>query len=150
MCSFTVWGGGSQYLVWPPFASRSATHLLHRVDQVVDCGLCNVGPLLFNGCVKFWILQEQEHAVVYADPEHTKHAQWVTCTVSMLAMQELGFFSASRNCVQILATWGHALPCCGMRWCSRMNGSTMGLRISSQYLCAFKIPSIKCTCFRSP
>ncbi len=24
----------------------------HRVDQVVDCGLCNVGPLLFNGCVK--------------------------------------------------------------------------------------------------
>ncbi len=24
----------------------------HRVDQVVDCGLCNVGSLLFNGCVK--------------------------------------------------------------------------------------------------
>ncbi len=24
----------------------------HRVDQVVDCGLLNVGPLLFNGCVK--------------------------------------------------------------------------------------------------
>uniref|UniRef100_A0A6Q2YBC2 non-specific serine/threonine protein kinase n=1 Tax=Esox lucius TaxID=8010 RepID=A0A6Q2YBC2_ESOLU len=24
----------------------------HRVDQVVDCGLWNVGPLLFNGCVK--------------------------------------------------------------------------------------------------
>ncbi len=24
----------------------------HRVDQVVDCGLCNVGPLLFNGCEK--------------------------------------------------------------------------------------------------
>ncbi len=23
----------------------------HRVDQVVDCGLCNVGPLLFNDCV---------------------------------------------------------------------------------------------------
>ncbi len=26
-----------------------------------------------------------------------------------------GMFSASRNCVQILATWGHALSCCNMR-----------------------------------
>ncbi len=24
----------------------------HRVDQVVDCGLWNVGPLLFNSCAK--------------------------------------------------------------------------------------------------
>ncbi len=31
----------------------------------------------------YW--QELEHAVVYADPEHRKHAQWVTCPVSMLA-----------------------------------------------------------------
>ena len=38
----------------------------------------------------YW--QELEHAVVYADPEHPKHAQWVTCPVSMLAMQELGCF----------------------------------------------------------
>ncbi len=50
MCSFTVLGGSgggpktSQYLVWPPFASRSATHLL-RIEL-------NVGPLLFNGCAK--------------------------------------------------------------------------------------------------
>jgi hypothetical protein len=27
-----------------------------------------------------------------------------------------------------------------------MNGMTMGLRISSWYLCAFKLPSIKCNC----
>ncbi len=38
----------------------------------------------------YW--QELEHAVVYADPEHPKHAQWVTCPVSMLAKQELGCF----------------------------------------------------------
>ncbi len=42
----------------------------HRVDQVVDCGLWNVGTLLFNGCAKLqaklhW--QELEHAVVYTD-----------------------------------------------------------------------------------
>ncbi len=33
-----------------------------------------------------------KHAVVYDDSEHPKHAQWVTCPVSMLAMQELGCF----------------------------------------------------------
>ncbi len=49
MCSFTVLGGGvwwgpktSQYLVWPPFASRSATHLL-RIELIrlliVACGM---------------------------------------------------------------------------------------------------------------
>ena len=47
---------------------------------------------------------ELEHAVVYVDPEHPKHAQWVKCLVSMQAMEELRhLFSASRNCVQILA-----------------------------------------------
>ncbi len=55
MCSFTVLGGPktSQYLVWPPFASRSATHLL-RIELIrfVDCDLWNVGPLLFNGSAK--------------------------------------------------------------------------------------------------
>jgi hypothetical protein len=42
----------SQYLVWPPFASCSATSPSHRVDQAVDCGLRNVVPLLFKGCAK--------------------------------------------------------------------------------------------------
>ena len=31
-----------------------------------------------------------------------------------------GMFSASRNCVQILATWGRALSCCNMRWCEHL------------------------------
>ncbi len=56
-----------------------------------------------------------------------------------------GMFSASRNCVKILATWGCALSCCNMRWWPWMNGTTMGLRISSRYLCALKMPSIQCT-----
>ncbi len=42
-----------------------------------------------------------------------------------------GMFSASRNCVQILATWSSALSCFNMRWCWRMNGTTMGLGIWS-------------------
>ncbi len=61
-----------------------------------------------------------------------------------------GMFSASRNCVQILATWGCALSCCNMRWWSWMNGTTMGLMISSWYLCAFKMPSIKSITYACP
>ena len=34
--------------------------------------------------------RELEHAVVHVDPEHPKHAQWLTCLVSMQAMVELG------------------------------------------------------------
>ncbi len=49
-----------------------------------------------------------------------------------------GMFSASKNCVQILTTWGHALSCCNMRRWSCMNDTTMGFRISSRYLCAFQ------------
>ncbi len=95
MCSFTVWGRGpktSQYLVWPPFASCSATHYL------LSCSGCWLWPVECWSTPLQWMCevagywQELEHAVVYADPEHPKHAQWVTCPVSMLAMQELGCF----------------------------------------------------------
>ncbi len=44
----------------------------------------------------YW--QELEHAVVYADPENPKYAQWVTCPVSMLAMQVLDVFSFQELC----------------------------------------------------
>ena len=40
---------------------------------------------------------------MHVDPEHPKHAQWVTCLAIMQAMEELGHFP---YCVQILATWG--------------------------------------------
>ncbi len=60
----------------------------HRVDQVVDCDLWNVGPLLFNGCVK--LLDIGRNWNMLSCTEHLKHAQWMTCPVSMLAMQELG------------------------------------------------------------
>jgi hypothetical protein len=35
---------------------------------------------------------ELERAVVDVDPEDSKHFQWVTCLVSMQAMEELGHF----------------------------------------------------------
>ncbi len=66
------------------------TSPLHRVGQVVDCGLWNVGPLLFNGCAKLLDIGRNWNTLSYT--EHPKHARWVTCPVSMLAMQELGCF----------------------------------------------------------
>ena len=134
------------YLVWPLFfLMQCDTSSSHRVDQAVDCDLWNVVPLLFNGCAKMLCgnCQELEHTVVHVYPEHPKHAQWVTSLVRIQAMGELGH---SRNCVQIIATWGCAWSCWNMRWWWRMNGTTMSLRISSRYLCAFKLPLIKCNC----
>ncbi len=155
MCSFTVLGEGgpktSQYLMWPPFASRSATHLLRieliRLLIVAYGMLVHSSSMAVRSC---WILAgtgtrchihrsraSQTCSMGHMSGKHADHAR-------------TGMFSASRNCVQILATWGHALSCCKMRWWSWMNGTTMSLRISSRYLCAFKMPSIKCTCVRCP
>ncbi len=57
MCSFTVLGGPggvknqSVSGVTTIFLTQCNTSPSHRGDQVVDCGLWNVGPL-FNGCAK--------------------------------------------------------------------------------------------------
>lgn len=75
------------------------------------------------------------HAVIYADPEHPEHAQWVTCPESMLAVQELGTFAASKNCIQM-----HA---CNMGR-SGSSGSRHGISVHSkwhQYLCSSSIPN---------
>ncbi len=53
MCSFTVLGGSENQSVSGVTTiclTQCNTSPSHRVDHVVDCGLWNVGPLLFNGC----------------------------------------------------------------------------------------------------
>ena len=81
----------SQYLVWP-LASCSATHLL-LIELIrlliVACGMLSHS---FSMCEVGGYWQELEHAVVHVDPEHPTHAQWVTCLLSMQAMEELGRF----------------------------------------------------------
>ncbi len=96
MCSFTVLGGsgGSENQsvsgVTTICLTQCNTSPSHRVDQIVDCGLWNVGPLLFNGCVKLLDIGRNWNMLSHA--EHPKHAQRVTCPVNILAMQELGCF----------------------------------------------------------
>ncbi len=53
VCSFTVLGGNQSVSgVTTICLTQCNTSPSHRVDQVVDCGLWDVGPLLFNGCAK--------------------------------------------------------------------------------------------------
>ncbi len=101
----------------------------HRVDQVVDCGLWNVVSLLFKGCAKLLDIGRNWNTLSYT-PIQSISIGDMSSEYAGHARTEM--FSASRNCVQILATWGRALSCCNMRWWSWMNGTTMGLRISSR------------------
>lgn len=86
-------------------------HLQHNsfiysslIGQVVDCGLWNVGALLFDGCAN---LQVGTGGVGHAvDPEHQNCAQWVTCLVSTLAMQEVGHFQLQHE-LMIVDIWHH-------------------------------------------
>ncbi len=101
MCSFTVLGGGylktSQYLVWPPFASRSATHLLHieliRL-LIVACGLL----VLFNGCVKLLDIGRNWNTLSYTPTQsipnmlngwHVRWVCWLCKNWDVFSFQEL-------------------------------------------------------------
>jgi hypothetical protein len=69
----------------------------HRVDHAVDCGLWNVVPLLFNSCAKLLDIGGNWNTLfLHGDPEHPKHAQSVTCLVSMQDMEEMGHFQLPR------------------------------------------------------
>ncbi len=147
-------GGGpktSQYLVWPLFASHSATHLLCieliRLFIVAWGMLVHSYSMAVRSC---WILAGTGTRCRIRRSRASKTCSMGDMSGEYSGHARTGMFSASRNYVQILATWGRALLCCNMRWGSSMNGTTMGLRISSRYLCAFKMPSIKCTCVRCP
>jgi hypothetical protein len=79
-----------------------------RVDQDVDCGLRNVVPLLFNGCAKLLDIGVNWNTVVHIDPEHPKHAQWVTCLVGMQAMELCADPCNMRLCIIMLKHEGMA------------------------------------------
>ncbi len=150
---YCIGGGGpggpktSQCLVWPPFASRSATHLL-RIE-LIRLLILACGMLVHSSSMavrSFWILAGTGTHCRIRRSRASQACSMGDISGKYAGHARTGMFSASRNCVQILATWGCSLSCCNMRWWSWMNGTTTGLRISSRYLCAFKMTSIKCTC----
>ena len=135
-----VWGVDqitSQYLVWPPFSSWH----IYFAYSWLGCWLwpvqCCPTPLQWLCEVAgFW--REQDQAVVYTS---------IQSIPNTLNWWYVGWVCRPWNSVQILATQGHALSCWNMRWWRRMNGTTMGLRISSSYLFVFKLPSINAIVF---
>ncbi len=120
MCSFTVFGGS----VSKPVSVSGVTTICltqcntspsHRVDQVVDCGLWDVGPLLFNGCVKLLDIGRNWNTLSYTPIQSIPNMLNGDMSGEYADHARTGMFLASRNCVQILATWGRALSCCNMR-----------------------------------
>ncbi len=66
--------------IWCDHHSPSPSH---RVDQVVDCGLWNVGPLLFNGCEKLLDIGRNWNTLSYTPIQSIPnmrngwHVRWV-------------------------------------------------------------------------
>ncbi len=68
MRSFTVLGGYENQSVSGVTnfcLTQCNTSPSHRVDQVVDCGLWNVGPLLFNGGAKLLDIVRNWNTLLY-------------------------------------------------------------------------------------
>ncbi len=87
------------------------TSALHRVHQVVDCGLWNVGPHLFNGCAKLLYIDRNWNTLSYTPIQSITICSKGDMFGEYVGHAKTGMFSASRNCVQILATCDHALSC---------------------------------------
>lgn len=98
-----VWGEGRKLVnIWYDH------DLPHRIDKVFLCGLWNVGPILFNGCAK---LLEWNRLLmpIQTIPDTLKMGD---VSSGYVGHARSGMFSASGNCVWILATRGRALSRC--------------------------------------
>ena len=133
-----VWAGQktSQYLVWPPFALRSA-HLLQLIRLlIVGCGmLVHSYSVAVQIC---WILAGTGTPCRI----HRSRASQ-TCSMGDMSSEYDGharteMLASSRNCVQILATWGCASSCCNMSWWSWM-ALCIQNAISKMHLCSLSI-----------
>ncbi len=141
MCSFTVFGGPKPSVcgVDHHLPHAVATHLLHieliRLLIVACEMLVHSSSNAVRSC---WILAGTGTCCRIRRSRASQTCSWVTCPVSILALQELGLFSASRNCVQILqhgvihyhaATW-----CDGHGWMAQQwaSGSRHGISVHSK------------------
>ena len=111
--------------IWkPPSASYSATS-----PSIFPWSGCWLGPVeccptLQWLCAVSGYWRELEHAVVHGDLDHSKHGQWVTCLVSMQAMQ-----LSTDPC----AVHYHAETWCGSVWMPQQwaSGSHHGIAVHS-------------------
>ncbi len=135
--SFTVLRGSrgaqktSQYLVWPPFASHSATHLLplelFRL-LIVACGkLAHSSSMAVRS---FWILAGTGTRCRIRRSRASQTCSMGDISGEYAGHARTGIFSASRKCLQILATWGRD----GGGWMTQQwaSGSHHGISVHSK------------------
>ncbi len=100
----------SQYLVWPPFASHSATQLL-RIELIrlliVACGmLVHSSSMVVRSC---WILEGTGTRCHIRRSRASQTCSMGDMSVSMLAMQELGcgstMLTSANRLLQQLTGW---------------------------------------------
>ena len=153
-----VRGFKKKYLVWPPFASCSASPS-HRLDRagllIVVCGMLSHSSSI--AVRSFWIFLFIYFTFIYIG------GNWNTLSIQSIPNLLNGWhvwwvyrpwknwdmFSFQELCTDPCDK-GSAFSCWKRRWWRRINGTTMGLRISPRYLCAFKLPSITCNYVHCP
>ncbi len=109
-------GGGetSQYQKFFPHAVQhiSFTWRLIRL-LIVACGmLVHFSSMAVRSC---WILAGTGTRCRIRRSRASQTCSMGDMSGEYAGHARTGMFSASRNCVQILATWGRALSCCNMR-----------------------------------
>ncbi len=118
-----------------------------RVDQVVDCGLWNVGPLLFNGCAKLLDIGRNWNTLSYTPIQiipnmlngcHVRWLCWPCKNWDVFSFQELCTDPCNMG------------PCIIMLQHEVMVMDEWHNNGPQDLVCAFKMPSIKCTCVRCP
>lgn len=135
MCSFALSGGSgerqkiSQYLVWPPFASRNATYFLHI--QLIRLLFAVRGMLVHSFSMadqNWWILARIGRCCCIRWSRASQTCSMGHMSVEYASHTRTGMFLASRNCVQILpiqgrewscSTWGNGHGGMGQQWASR-------------------------------
>ncbi len=116
MCSFTVLGGPGGSENQSVSGVTTICHLLH-IELIrlfiVACGmLVHSSSMAVRSC---WILARTGTRCRIRRSRASQTCSMGDMSGEYAGHARTGMFSASRNCVQILATWGRALSCCNMR-----------------------------------
>ncbi len=142
-------GGGNQLVsgVTNICLTQCNTSPSHRVDQVVDCSLWNVGPLLFNGCEKLLDIGRNWNTLSY-----TRSRASQTCSMGDMSGEYAGharcfhlpgivYRSLQHGAVHYHAvTWGDGHGWMAQQWASGpRHGISVQNAFKKMHLCSLSI-----------
>ena len=128
--------GSEPVSIWCDHFPNAARHLLHI--ELIRLLIVACGMLSHSSSMAVWSCWILVGTGTRCRTRRSRASQ--TCLMGDMSGEytvhgRTGTFTASRNCVQILATWGRGLSCWNTRWRRWMNGTTTGLRISVHSNC---------------